>query len=300
MLLRFLPLVLTIAVLAECASRPSCDATNCKAGCCDTSNTCVAGNTSNACGIAGSGACAICTGGMGCLAGVCVNHTDGGGAAGGGTAGMGGGPGGGSGGGGLSATCPQDGGDALCLGGVCVDGVCVPDNNDSGTGGGGGAPGGFQCSSTRTIASFDGPIVDAGYDLYNWLLLAQPDPRSITDGGTWEQLELQLNTGLRPNQPIPGPVDLDGGDEDGLPLDYFKCGICPVFYETCRGPAACGRTYLGISGHVDVQQLSLALHGTAYATMSNVTLVEWDFVADQPSPDSGCVVISAATFDAGW
>ena len=96
-----------------------------------------------------------------------------------------------------------------CANGVCVDGVCVPDNSDSGVGGGGGtgAPVAFHCSSTRTVASFDGPIVDAGYYLYNWLLLGAPDPRSLTDGGTWEQLELELNTGLRPNQPIPGPVD---------------------------------------------------------------------------------------------
>jgi hypothetical protein len=300
MLLRFLPLVLTIAVLAECASRPTCDATTCKAGCCDTSNSCVAGNMANACGAPGSGACAVCMMGQMCVMNACTSGSSGGGsAAGGGTAATGGGSGGGF-GGGLSTTCPQDGGDALCLGGVCVDGVCVPDNNDSGTGGGGEARAAFQCSTTRTIDSFDGPLVDAGYDLYNWLLLAQPDPRSITDGGTWEQLELQLNTGLRPNQPIPGPVDLDGGDEDGQPLDYFKCGVCPVFYETCSGPTTCGRTYLGISGHVDVHQLSLALHGTAYATMSNVTLVEWDFLADQPAPDSGCVVIGAATFDAGW
>lgn len=298
MLLRVAPLVLTIAVLAECASRPACDAMSCQAGCCDANGACVAGNTINSCGKAGSGACAVCAMGQMCLSGACSGGASGGGAAAAG-GGSGGARGGGAGGGGLSAECP-DGGNGLCLGGVCVDGVCVPDDTDSGTGGGSGQASGFHCSSTRTVASFDGPVVDAGYELYNWLVLGSPDPRSLSDGGTWEELELQLNTGLRSNQPIPGPVDLDGGDENGLPLDYFKCGICPLLFETCHAPVLCGRTYLGISGHVDVKHVDLSLHGTAYATMSNVTLVEWDFAEDKPAPDSGCVVIGAATFDAGW
>src|SRR6185436_1041696 len=95
--LRFAPLVLLIAVLAGCASKPSCDATSCQAGCCDANSVCSAGDTLDACGKAGSGACAVCAADQQCVLHACKVGASGGGSAGagGGQAGMGGGSGGG-------------------------------------------------------------------------------------------------------------------------------------------------------------------------------------------------------------
>ena len=40
--------------------------------------------------------------------------------------------------------------------------------------------------------------------------------------------------------------------------------------------------------------------GSTYTTFRNVMFREWDFDFDQPIADGGCVVVQAATIDAGW
>src|SRR5205085_183868 len=50
-----------------------------------------------------------------------------------------------------------------------------------GTGTSGGAAASFACSSTRTVALFDAPVVDAGYDQYHWAVPAEPPDAGTTD-----------------------------------------------------------------------------------------------------------------------
>jgi hypothetical protein len=294
-----------LGLFVKCSAKSSCDASSCLAGCCDVTGVCQQGDADDACGPPGSGMCAVCAVGSSCSAGACAAPDAGSGGSGGSGGGTGGGNVGlGGGGDGLPLVC--DGGQDLCERGVCVDGVCIHDNMDSGMGGGGtgggssAGSGAFTCSSTRTVAVFTGPVVDAGYEFFNWMELANPDPASLTDGGTWDALDLELFAQNQANQPIPGITELDGGDDTGSPITYFSCGVCPLYYAGCGANGACAQAYLGVSGHVDVEQATQAAPGAGYATMSNVLLVEWNLADDRPVPDSGCVLVGAATFDAGW
>jgi hypothetical protein len=291
--------LLAAAALLQCSNKPSCDATSCAAGCCDATGTCARGDAIEACGAPGSGMCAVCGASQNCIDGLCqhIGAGGGGGGSGGGGAMMAGGGMAGTGGGfggGLTDDCP-DGGDGPCLNGICVDGVCIKDNTDSGTGGGGGGPFmGFFCGATRTVPVFSAPIDDAGYFFHNWMEM------TVSDGGTYEALDLELYADLQANQPVPGVSDLDGGTANGDPTRDLNCGVCPLYFEGCDDTGLCAHTYLGISGRVDVQQVTQGAPGTAHATLSNVLLYEWNFADDKPVDDGGCIIVGSAVFDAGW
>jgi hypothetical protein len=194
----------------------------------------------------------------------------------------------------------------ICRAGACAD---APDGGTGGgSGGGGGGTGGgaplvppYSCGSTRTVPSFDGPIVAATYDP------AGPDAYAtiaVTSDAGIEQLTADGFFDFTGSlHHVPGVTDLDGGDKTGAPLTYRQCGACVTFYESCPSTSTtndCGRKYFGMSGRVDFQQISRGMPGTMVAQLTGVTFVEWDFVADRPVADAGCVVMQSAIVDAGW
>ncbi len=274
-----------VLVLCACSSKSTCDATSCAAGCCDSSGICQPGTAADACGKAGSGTCGVCTATQACVANACAAVATDGGTGGGSAAGGGSAVGGGTAAGGGTGSV---GGGTGSVGG--------------GSGGGAGDAGPYDdggmhyCVTTRTISSFAGPIIDAGFDGYTWLIESIPDP----DGG-YDAFDLETFINTQANQPVPGFSALDGGTAGGGSTNYSDCGVCPILFEGCSDSAlTCRRTYLGISGDVNIITSIQNVPGSAYVTVSNLTFVEWDFGFDGPVHDGACVFVGSATFDAGW
>jgi hypothetical protein len=294
-----------VLVVCACSSKPTCDATSCAAGCCDSSGICQAGTAADACGAPGSGTCGVCTAAQACVANACAAvAVDGG--TGGGDGGSGGGTtGGGSAtGGGLGGGSAAGGGTGNAGGGTGSAGGGTG-NVGGGTGsvGGGSSDAGpyddggmHYCVTTRTISTFSGPIIDAGFDGYTWVIESIPDP----DGG-YDALDLETYINTQANQPVPGFSALDAGTATGGSTNYSDCGVCPILFEGCIDAAfTCSRVYLGISGDVNVLASTQDRPGATYATVSNLTFVEWDFSFDGPVHDGQCVVVGSAILDAGW
>src|SRR5581483_1875184 len=84
-------LTVVVAACSACSSVPNCTVANC-AGCCTTDGKCASGDTAAECG-KGAVECARCGAAQGCVDGMCIDASNGGGSAqaGGGGAALGGG-----------------------------------------------------------------------------------------------------------------------------------------------------------------------------------------------------------------
>lgn len=181
-------------------------------------------------------------------------------------------------------------------------------------------------TETDAGTTFDGGVVDAGFDAG---VIPQIDAGSCTLFTGWPAV--QRVGGYIAQDELGDPVDMtyghfftfanpDGGRdvleleawfETGLTLPstydydetlyYGDCDVCAIVGRGCAPGTPCATYYFARAGSVTLSTASRdADAGSIAGTVSAVRFDEWDFDADEPVADGGCVVVATASLSASW
>lgn len=168
-------------------------------------------------------------------------------------------------------------------------------------------------------SGFDAGIADAGYDAgiedprcrvlpapnvithggytfngdYTYARVTDLDPATLTDGGGFNVLDVEVFWFNN--------LELPKGETYKPSTKYQTCEICTLYSEDCDGLDQCDRRYLAVRGNTFVHRADAdELNGRLQAVSQDLTLREWNTILDEAVPDGGCVIIRAASVDAGW
>lgn len=252
-----------------------CGPGNCS-GCCDSTGACRAGSDATACGTAGA-ACADCS----AQAQVCV-----------------------------AAKCYPAGCNPGTCGGCCdANLICRSGFSDSTCGTGGGACsdcalGGKTCVNRTCVcpqrSSFLSATTAGGYRNTG----ANAPPNDATVGTQWsrttapaENVTVTVWHG-RPATPFLFPERRTFSTS----TKFGTCDVCALYGKDCDPTTGrCAVDYLAQGGSVTVFAADkLTTGGRIRATGTSLHFVEWDFAADRPVSNGGCLDLGTLDMTISW
>ena len=207
------------------------------------------------------------------------------------------------GGGAACVTCEQGhtcGDDRACHRAVVTNGTGGGSGGGPGGSGGSGGSGGGGQITCQSIAAWPTQHSSAGYyqsfgglDV-SYGLLDTGDPNN-PPGGSYDELDLEVFWDF-----------LDGGAPYSATFSsadtWGNCATCLLAYTGCDAGGDCGGPwYFAQSGSVTVNAATRNRDaGIFNAAATDVTLVEWDFAADEAVPGGSCITLGSAVWNISW